>query len=262
MKRHFVLFLTATGMLFSCSPDDDDSSTPAPTESDYFPTATGTYWTYDVSGSAAGSSGRDSLYVSGDTIINTKTYSKIKARAGAIGFFANTINNNAVRKEGAKVLMSGQFTAAFTAQLPIEIALDDFVFFDKDAVSGTQLDTFSGTVNVTVSDYPVTIDYLLTTTAGATLASYTAPNGTVYEDVKAVNTIVNVTATTIYSGFSLPVLPAQDVIVSIQYYAQGVGIVNTDTTISYSLSMDIGSGIPQTQTQTQTETLDDFVPAN
>jgi hypothetical protein len=62
-------------------------------------------------------------------------------------------------------------------------------------------------------------------------------------------------------GFVLPVtvLNSQDVVVSTQYFAKGIGVVYSATTIAYNLAQAIpGSDIPTSGTQTQEEFLDTY----
>lgn len=86
MKNQAFLFLAFTVFAFACKDKDDDTtSNPLPiAATDYFPLTQGSYWIYqwykiDSQGNAEiWASYLDSIYVSGDSIINGITYAKVE----------------------------------------------------------------------------------------------------------------------------------------------------------------------------------------
>jgi hypothetical protein len=101
MKIKILLSFAVLIMLFSCS-SDSDSGSDSTTQTNYFPLALRNYWKYRVLTNAVTQT--DSLYVSNDTTINTKVYKKFKTRTTPIGFFSNSMNKNAVRIDGYRLL--------------------------------------------------------------------------------------------------------------------------------------------------------------
>lgn len=255
MKKTIFLACLSLIVLNSCSSDDTSA---AVIGDDYLPLEIGNYWTYDVTG-APELSGRDSLFVAKDTVINTKTYKKFKTLAIPFGSLSSSLNNNAVRKENGKLLLSGSTGFYLGDDIPFDLSLNDFVVFKENASDNEQLASLTGTINQQLQELPLSFTYILKTTAGTSIAVFTAADGTVYNDVKTVKTVLNLKITVEIAGFNLPVMNNQDVVVSTQYYAKNIGVVYTDTTISYNLEDIAGQfGIPTTYSQNQKEYLDTY----
>ncbi|TGD58365.1 hypothetical protein [Flavobacterium humi] len=261
MKTNYALLLL--GFLFlSCS--SDNTSEDIPSATNYYPSGTGNFWVYDVEGTPVG---RDSLYISGDTLINSVAYKRFKTKMQPVGFYSNSLNKNGVRKSEDKLLVSGTIGLNFTDQFPLTISISDFTAFKESASPNEVLGTVSGSFQQNVQGYPLTIEYTFTSKAVGSLASFTSPNNDVYTDVKSVNTILNVKISTIYQPQGVPIsipvtiLPAQDVIVSTQYYAKNIGVVHTNTDMHYqlaSLPVQVQLPIPSSGDQNQKEFLDTY----
>ncbi|NHM03713.1 hypothetical protein [Flavobacterium celericrescens] len=260
MKKSAFLVTLLTSILFiSCSSDDSGTGSNFET-----PLTIGNYWTYDVEGQAGIT--RDSLYISNDTVIGSNTYKKFKTENNiATGFYSSALRNNGVRESNGKLKLSGDLSLASGQTLPIavDLTLSDFVIFNKNASNNQALNSSpkTGTIQQTVSGYPLNINYSLQSYGGETLTSFTSPNGDVYTDVKTTKIKLNVEITTTISGFPITALAAQDVLVSTQYLADGIGVVYTNTVTSYSLNSLVATqlGIPATSSQTQEEFLDTYL---
>ncbi|WP_288985071.1 hypothetical protein [uncultured Flavobacterium sp.] len=260
MKKSAFLVTLLTSILFiSCSSDDSGTGSNFET-----PLTIGNYWTYDVEGQAGIT--RDSLYISNDTVIGSNTYKKFKTENNiATGFYSSALRNNGVRESNGKLKLSGDLSLAAGQTLPIavDLTLSDFVIFNKNASNNQSLNSSpkTGTIQQTVSGYPLNINYSLQSYGGETLTSFTSPNGDVYTDVKTTKIKLNVEITTTISGFPITALAAQDVLVSKQYLADGIGVVYTNTITSYSLNSLVATqlGIPATSSQTQEEFLDTYL---
>jgi len=258
----FILAFVFLFSIVSCSNDDGNGND---NSSFQIPLTNGSYWTYDVENETENT--RDSLYISNDTVINSKTYKKFKTRNNiATGFYSSSLRNNGVRFSDGKLLMSGDLSLAGGADLGLDfdLTLDDFVIFSRNASSGQLLSTKTGTIVQDFDGTPITINYSLKSFGGETLASFTSPNGDPYQNVKSVVVRLNVTVTTVQEVFGFPVvitvLAPQDVIVSTQYIASGIGVVHTNTDTSYTLNSAIADqfGIPASGSQNQKEFLDDY----
>jgi hypothetical protein len=259
MKFKLLIVITFLTILASCTTDTTISIEP---ETNYLPLAIGDYWTYNVTTNTQ--TQRDSLYIFKDTTINAKIYKKFKTKNLPIGFFSNSLNKNGLRKNGSSLLLTGTLALDFGVGIPINLNVTDFVIFNETATNNQQLSSVTGTINQTVQNYPLVIDYTLKSIAIETLPTYTS-HGHVYSDVKRVKTILNAKITTTVSvpGFPIPVtatiLDPQDVVISNQYYAKNIGMVYTNTAINYHLNAMPGGitlPIPSTGSQTQDEFLD------
>ncbi len=265
MKK--ILFIILSVSLFSCSSDDVVTSSVNET-SDFtnaLPLNNGNYWTYDVVGTATT---RDSLYISGDTIIAPNTYKKFKNRDNiATGFYCTSVNNNGVRKDGGKLLLSGDFSFGLGATLPVGLDLNlvDFIIFKEYATSGELINEKSGSFSQEFNGVPLNIEYKLKSVGGENFANYTSPNGDAYTNVKSTKIILTlkVTTTQIFAGIpvTITVLAPQDVVTSTQYISKSIGVVYTNTLTTYTLDATAAStlGIPSTNTQNQEEFLDTFL---
>lgn len=268
MKKQFYLLSAVFSIfLISCSSDDSGNgdnggngdNTPTPDNSFTIPLTSGKYWTYDVVAQAGDS--RDSLYISGDSIIGSTTYKRFEVKNNiATGFYSSSLRNNGVRESDNKLLLTGDLSLASGQQLPIDldVSLTDFIIFKKNATLNEVLSTKNGTINQTVNGYPLTINYSLKSKGGESIQNFTSPNNDVYTNVKTTKIVLNVSITTNIGGFQLPVLSPQDVLTSVQYVANGVGVVYTNTVTNYSIDPDIASqiSVPASDTQTQQEFLD------
>jgi hypothetical protein len=258
MKNKLLLIIFAFGFLASCS-SSDESDEPV-VETDFMPITTGNYWVYNVSGTD-NLSGRDSLYVANDTVINANTYKKFKTLAMPVGFFSNSLRGNSVREVNGKLLLTGGAGVNVGNALPVDLELTDFVVFDKNATANQQLGSVSGVIEQTLQGFPLTINYTLKTIADADQPTFTAPDNTVYMNVKPVKTILTLTISTTVGTFPINILPTQDVVTSMQYYADGIGMVYANTGINYHLAdlslLGIELPFPSTGSQNQQEVLDD-----
>lgn len=252
------LFLTIFALSFafiSCSDDNDSDNV------DFnIPLTNGSFWVYRVTGQDFVT--RDSLYVANDTIINSNTYKKMKTReVQPAGFYSASLRNNGLRKSNNKLLLSGNLAISGDLQLPINVDLNlsDFVIFDANASLNQQLDTKNGVIQENFNGIPLTINYNLKAIAGESYPTFTSPNGEQYPNVKSVVFRLNVSISATLPGIPLPipVLSSQDVIVSTQYIAEGIGMVHANTIYSYSINSTISEeiGIPESSSQVQQEFL-------
>ena len=265
MKK--ILFIILSLSLYSCLNDNEEIPASTIETSDFtnaLPLNNGNYWTYDVVGTATT---RDSLYISGDTIIAPNTYKKFKNKDNvSTGFYCSSVNNNGVRKEGGKLLLSGDFSFGQGATLPIGLDLNlvDFIIFKEYASLGEVINEKTGSFVQDFNGMPLTIEYKLKSIGGENFANYTSPNSINYTNVKSTKIVLNlkVTTTQVFAGIpvTLVVLQPQDVITSTQYLSKSIGVVYTNTLTTYNLDAAIATqlGIPPTNTQTQEEFLDTF----
>ncbi|MFP9099067.1 hypothetical protein ACLI09_08435 [Flavobacterium sp. RHBU_24] len=263
MKKFMGLIaLTAIGLTVSCSGDDNNSSG-GDTTAVYLPLSQGNYWVYDTNNQgadgAADSSGRDSLYVANDTVIGTATYTKFKTQAAPTGFYSGSLSGNAVRASGNKLLVTGSTSLALSEDIPFSITINDFAFFDADASTGDQIGSTSGSFQQTIEEIPLAFTYTLKTTAANDVATLTV-NGENYTNLKTVVTTLRLKIA--HAVFGIVLLQEQDVVVSNQYFAEGVGVVKTSTDIEYTLadfsSLGVTLPIPQSGSAHQDEELDTY----
>ncbi|MEW5675334.1 hypothetical protein ABGT15_03385 [Flavobacterium enshiense] len=263
MKKKLLMLAACCSVLFSCSSDDSGSGDNAPVNFT-IPLNNGKYWTYDVKTNEDLPT-RDSLYISGDSLINGVTYKRFETRDNlATGFYSSSLRNNGVRESDNKLLLTGDLSLAAGQQLPLnlDLTLTDFIIFKKNATVDELLSSITDSFQQDVNGYPLTITYTLRSYGGETLSTFTppSPNTTTYSNVKTSKIKLNATVTTQIPGVPLPitVLSDQTILSSTQYVADQIGMVYTNTVTSYSINESIAAeiGIDPNGTQTQQEFLD------
>lgn len=247
-----ILFLFTIGFT-SCSSDDDSAASGGTNFS--VPLTIGSYWDYDVVSDAGTTS--DHLFVDSDVVISGNTYKKFKTTEAPTGFYSSSLNENGVRNDNNKLRLTGSINLGASQGLPTDISIDinDFIIFDPSASANATLDSHTDSFTETYNGVTLTFNYTLKSTAGENHTSYSS-NGTTYNDVKSTVVSLNLTVSSILGN----IMNNQEVLHSTQYLANGIGVVNTQTTFSYSIDPTIASGlgIPATTTQNQEEFLTDY----
>lgn len=266
MKKSVLLaFLCVSSLFISCSNDDENGNGG---NNFTVPLTDGNYWTYDVD--SQGNFTRDSLYIFGDVVLNTKTYKKFQTKDDvATGFYSSSLRNNGVRKSDSKLLLSGNLSLASGQNLPInlDLTLNDFVIFNNNASINQALNSspVTGTIQETYQGYPITINYSLQSYGGESLETFTSPNNDIYNNVKSTKIKLNVNVTTVQTigSITIPItiLAPQDLVISTLYTADGIGVVYVNTDTSYNINSTIADqfGIPATGSQNQKEYLDTYM---
>jgi len=256
MKKTVYLLFAAAIFAVSCSSNDDttNAETPATGDTSYVPLTTGSYWVYDVPGSIE--SGRDSLYIANDTIIGANTYKKFKTKDAPFGFYSSALNDNGVRKIGDKIVVTGSTALSFSEAVPFTIGVSDLVIFKESAQNNEVLSNITGTITQNYQGIPIIIDYILTTTAKADVASLTV-NSQTYTNLKTVETAVSLTISSTVGTVTFPLVDNQNIVTSTQYYAENIGAVKTVTDFHYQISQLIATqfNIPASSNQHQEELL-------
>jgi hypothetical protein len=266
MKKIYLL-LSVSIILASCS-GDDSSDNPGNgndvSTADFLPLADGNYWVYDVENSQQ--QGSDYLYITGDMVSNGHTYKKFTTQNLPFGLFTSAVYNNGIRKEGDKLLLSGNAEFGFSEEFSLDIPITDFVVLKENASANQQLGTTSGSITQQYEGYDLKFDYTLSTTNKQDHASYTVGLQT-YTNVKQVETTLNLKVTALANIPNVGIVPVQvmtpqNVVVSNQYYADGIGVVFVTSDINYTLQdfslISITLPIPQSASEHQEETLDTY----
>ena len=262
MKRIYfaaaVLFLG----LASCSTSDEN---PNNSPNVFLPLTTSSSWVYDVNLDAV-KVGRDSLFVSGEATLNGEIYKQFKTKDVSTGFYTNALNNNYIRKDGDQLLLSGTTGLAVSDILPISVDVTDFVMFKESGSNNAELDAISGVIEQDLQGIPLKISYTLKSIFKESLSSFSVPGRETYSNVKVIKIVANLKITTDYvvPGLNTPitiaVLNPQDVIVSTNYYAEGIGMIYSKTDVNFQINdfsqFNITLPIPQQGSSTIEEFLD------
>jgi len=224
--------------------DNDDLNTVLPV---YTPFTIGSTWTYDVStdtGTPPVTTSTDIITADGNVTINTKEYTDLSMSAGSTGTMSSMLDQNNFRNENGISFMHGDFTFPLSqlGGTDIVISLDDAKIIDLNASTGTVLTTINDTTNQTVGGLDLAITYTLKTVQQETLANHTV-NSVVYNNVVVSDIIISASATT-NIVIDVTLLPIQDVYVIRNYYADGIGLIDSNATFSYELIEIPGQTLP------------------
>jgi len=245
MKKIILIATLVFLGLGSCSDNEGSSDN---SDAVFLPLALDSSWSYDVSFDGT-PIGEDVLFVSGETTLNGKTYQQLKTEEIPNGFYTNVLNNNYIRKSGDRLLITGSTGLGTADFLSINIEVNDFVLFKENSNNNAKLDEIVGTVTQNLQDFPLKIDYKLTSFFKESLSSFTVPGKGTYTNVKVIQLVTNLKVTTEYlvpvlnTVVDIAILNAQDVIISRNYYAEGVGMIYSKTDINYQLQNFSGVGI-------------------
>ena len=177
------------------------------------------------------------------------------------GFFSNTLRNNGVKINGSSLVTTGTFSLPFPGlTTPIVINLNNFTFFKDNAPIGSEIGITTGTIQQTVNNYPLDINYTLKAVAQESLPNYTSNNVT-YNNVKKTRLLLNLKISTTNSGVTAILLADQTVFTINEYFAKNVGNVYTNTYFHYDINPDIATqfGVPATASETQEEFLTTYL---
>lgn len=268
MKSKTIISFLFIALLTSCSQSNNTSEQGDPLDAiptAYMPLSNGNYWDYDVQQVTPGAVntpiGIDHLFISNDTLINGVNYKKMKTTAMPNGFFSNTLRNNGVKISGSSLVATGTFNLPFPGlTTPIQISLNNFAFFKENAPIGSEIGITSGTLQQTVNNYPLDINYTLKAVAQESLPEYTSNNVT-YNNVKKTRLLLNLKISTTNSGVTAILLADQTVFTINEYFAKNIGNVYTNTYFHYDINPDIATqfGVPPTASETQEEFLTTYL---
>ena len=245
--RYSILPIISLVFLVSCSDesvnnDDTGSGDPA-IEGNYFPSTIGNYWKYDVSTTDNNTNdnviSQDSLYV----IAETASTLMLDVNDGlpANGPIIGLLSSGTLTKSDTTLSLDGvlELPAEISDLINFDIVLNNFVLYDTEASNNTQLASNSNTITQDFNGFPLTITYQLTSTLLGFDESLSL-NGTTYSNVVSSNIKLNlsVSTTIIVVGveFPLAILVPQDILVSTNYYAEGIGLIQADSNTNYQIS--------------------------
>ena len=200
--------------------------------------------------------GTVTLNVGGDYNFGGFAYKTMIATPSPIsGFYCNQLNTNHLRIDGSSIKMTGKFKFSIGTATNLEFPVTDFVIFKENAALGAPLGPpTSGTTPFPVVISPtntlnVDVNYTVSAVAGEFSASKTFVSGLTtktYNNVKKVIITIAIKASTVINGGQIELLdpPVQPVIISEQYYAKDLGMVDALTTVKYSLGQALASNLP------------------
>ena len=259
--KYRLLLMACAALIFSCSSDDStpENVIPSGDMGVYLPLRSGNYWNYDNTSTDDLPAGSDSLYVKKDTVIANKAYTILQVDGIPNGLFTGAISGSSFRKENNLLVLTGSTNALNLGEIPLEIAMNDFILLNAAATPNQVLSSVSGTFSQEVEGLPLTFDYTLTSTAGANFASHLSGT-TTYQDVKSSTITLNLKISLVTSGITITVMAPQNVLTSTYYFAKNIGIIESSTVLAYTLQNFPGMTlpIPSSDSQSQLQVLRNY----
>ncbi|WP_055446050.1 hypothetical protein [Lacinutrix mariniflava] len=241
-----ILILTIA-LANSCSSDNNINDTLNPgeieTNDNYFPSTPNDYWNYNVTNIDNTTNEtiitQDSLYV----VSNSQSTFMLDANNGipANGPIIGLLSSGTLTNSNTTLVLDGalELPAEITDLIDFDIALNNFVLYNTEASINTVLASNTNTITQDFNGYPLTITYQLTSTA-LDFNENLSLNGVSYSDVVSSKLALNLSIATEINVFGFPIplaiLDPQDILVSTNYYAVGIGLVQANSNTSYQIS--------------------------
>ena len=254
--RNVLIGTLTTVALFSCSRDDDDSA--GPNDGNYLPLAIGNYWNYvnDVRNEDTKlPETTDSIYALAKTTVNDLEYTDFGIRQPATGFTTEFMGNSIFRKDGSKLLLTGNLGIPVPGVETFQIPIEDGVFYDSEAQRGDIIFELPVETQQDLDGIPVNLTYNLTVRDAGDFGTYEV-NDQSFSNVIASQLRLNLKVTTtvdvpILGAQDITILEATDVLVSDNYFAEGIGLIQSKAVVQYTLEdlsqFNVTLPIPETQ---------------
>jgi hypothetical protein len=236
MKK--ITFTLLILLIISCSSSDDSEIIDSVPETyDYFPMTVDSYWTYNNQDSGQENT-RDSLFISGAEIINDINYYKFSALPPVSGFMTSLLSQSSLNANDDELLLNGQFGTPPIEGFPeISIPLVDLIMYDLNENNGALLSEISGDIQEVIEEIPIKINYEITTIQGETYedgyGNFTSSS--VLSSIININLSIVAEFEVLGNVLEIPILQPQDVIKTTNYFADGVGMIYSDTIVEYQL---------------------------
>jgi hypothetical protein len=265
MKKITLLFVLI--IIVSCSTNDNKQEDPVVEVYNYFPLTLSSYWNYNNENEEG--IAKDSLYTSSNEVLNGLNYTKFIASEPISGFMTSMMSQNLMRTTESKLFLNGEFGTPLIEGFPeISIPLTDLIIYDKEAENGTLLSEEIGEISEIIDDIPIIINYTISTIQGDILDEGTG----VFSSNKVLTSsiILNLSISTnieiLGTVIVIPILQAQDVIKTTNYFASGVGLIFSESLIEYELedlsSLGIDLPIPSEDSSSATQNIDTYQIGN
>ncbi|MGB5980637.1 MAG: chorismate synthase [Nonlabens sp.] len=255
MRILTCLFCAFLLILSSCSSDDSNGSNDI-----YFPLEVGNEWEYSVT--TDGNTFIDVLRVAS---VTGETYQMEVEPALPAAIMSSVLSNATLQQDGGRLIGTGSLTFDLFGLDNLDFTVTDAALYDQNESQGTTLTSVDGSLTRPIQGFDLVIDYTATTVQQESLENLSV-GGVVYSNIIHSQLIINVEigTTASFGGFDIPVviMPAQDVFVIDNYWAQDVGLVRSTNNFSYTLSDFSSFGValpfPQTADILTVQELDEF----
>jgi hypothetical protein len=268
ITQYLILFFSS--LIISCSSDDNNASN---SSYNYYPLIINNTWTYNVvtdGNSNPPSSTVDVITVDETTTINTNDYYGMSSSAGSSGTMTQLFDQNYFRSEAGVFYTDGNFTLPLSnfGGSDIVIDLNEAKLIDDSQANGTILESQSGTTAQNIGGFDLDIEYTFKTIQRETISNHSVET-VVYDNIIKSDIILSLkVTTTVNIGVPIVVtlLDTQDVLSIKNYYADGIGLIDSNAIFTYQLedlsALPVTIPIPETATITTIQKITAYTVAD
>jgi hypothetical protein len=221
--------------------DTDDTAIFVST-TNYLSFALNNNWIYDVTtddGTNPTTSSVDDITVDETSTINSNEYFGMSSSIGSTGTMSQLFDQNFFRVDNGVSYMQGGFTLPLSnfGGTDLTINLDDAKLIDETKASGTVLTSQSDITAQTIGGFDLDITYTFKTIQREILASHTVGTET-YNDIIKSDIVLSIKVTTevnVGVPIVVTILDTQDILTINNFYANNIGLVDSNTTFTYTL---------------------------
>ncbi len=251
-----VLIMSFIALFASCGSDDDEGE--PLTSFEYMPLTEGNTWNYEV---ATGSdSSMEEMRVEEEDEASS-TYELESNVADPAGVMTSVLTAGTLRLDNNRLLATGSSTFDFQGLQDLEVTVENAPLYDQNMPNGSMLFTASFSDQRVIENFDTNIDYSINIFQLADIPSLEV-EGETYSNVIQSLLTINARISTPLGGSAVDFLAAQDVIVVTNYWAEGVGLIRSDSQFSYTLEdlsqFNVNLPIPQSASILTTQNLLDF----
>ena len=254
----YSLFIGLISILFvNCSSSDDDSNSSS--NQNYFPLVINNEWDYENTRTISGNEEVfDETIVVENSLTNQENTSftlNSTAEQGDVSF-TSVLSNGELYKSNNKLFLTGSVNLGLDqVEIPgFDIDFQDLVVYDTQAVENTIL--FTEDQNLDLPEFNninLSLNINIESKSLGSFQNFDANNEIYNEVIGSEFTVkMGIDATTTVAGFPLPitipVLEFQEVVNSTNYFANEIGLVQSETTLNVDFSDEI-SQIPNLNLQ-------------
>ena len=264
------LILFFSSLIISCSSDDNNTSN---SSYNYYPLIINNTWTYDVvtdDNTNPPTSTVDVITVDETTTINTNDYYGMSSSAGSSGTMTQLFDQNYFRSEAGVFYTDGNFTLPLSnfGGTDIVIDLSEAKLINESQANDTILESQSGTTAQSIGGFDLDIEYTFKTIQRETISNHTVET-VVYDNIIKSDIILSLkVTTTVNIGVPIVVtlLDTQDVLSIKNYYADGIGLIDSNAIFTYQLedlsALPVTIPIPETATITTIQKITAYTVAD
>lgn len=242
--KQFLLSFLLLLFIASCTDDDDDNSSDDdggtvqenPFSGDFLPSNANNEWNYDVENidNETGdiTNATDRLFVNSPGDPNFTL--DVNDNSIPNGTMNGILINGSLTKTDIMLSTTGQLSFSVDGLEDINIPYNDAILYNLDAADGSELSSFNGTINQTIQDFPITINYTLKTAQVRNWDTIDL-NGETYNNVTQSTFILNMAVDiTLPLVGDKPVLDEQDALTINSFFGKDIGLIQAvaNTTVT------------------------------